>query len=217
MLPAMTLVGLLCESIWLVALTLIAIQFVLICLWSWRRTRPTGRAVRIGFAAIPLCLFLNVMVVTPREQIIVLCRDLAAFVDDGDVEAIARHLAPDIDVEGRSRDELLDRVRDVLTRHRVDQPRLFGFEVVLPDAETAVAVFDATCRIRSPDALYDWLRTRWRVRFRCAESDTGASHVAASATGTDWLVTQLEVLPTPLSPLRSLRELLTAGGAGSGP
>ena len=44
---------LLFESLWMLAAALAAVQFTLIAIWSWLRSRTAARAVCIGFAVIP--------------------------------------------------------------------------------------------------------------------------------------------------------------------
>lgn len=173
---------------------LVAIQFVLICIWSWRRHRLAARLVWVGFASMPLLGMLNVFVVTPREQVVQTCHDLADMLEGGDVVAIGRHLADDLVVEGRTKEQLLDRLGDVLTRRRVENLRLTGFSVEFSRPNVAEAVFDATCSVRPSGAIYDRLMSRWRITFR--------------RNGDSWRVCRVETLPAPFSPVRALRDLL---------
>lgn len=183
---------LLFESPWLLLALLVPIQFGLICIWSWRRSLLWARFVWIGFAAIPTLLLLSVVVVTPRERIIRLCCNLAAVVEAGDVAAIGKHLADDFEAAGFDRPEFLDRVEQSLTRYRVNNASLRGFDVAFPREGEGVAVFNAVCSVRSADAYFDRLASRWRVTFR------GRSR--------SWRVMKVEALPTPLSPIRDLRD-----------
>ena len=120
---------LLFESPWLLLVVLVAVQFGLIIVWSWRRSRLSARAVWTGFVAMPTLIALSLLVVTPRERVIGLCRDLASMVDAGDVAGIARHLAEDFDAAQMDRDAFLESVERSLTHYHVDDARLRRFEV----------------------------------------------------------------------------------------
>lgn len=171
---------------------LLAIQCAGVLLWSWRRTRLAARAVMVGFALFPALVLLNALIITPRERIIHLCRDLANMVDDGDVAAIDSCLAETFRAGKADRSRFLDRLRSRLTDYRVDDPRLRDFEVTFPQPDRAVAVFGARCRVRSSakriaaDAFLERLRSRWRLTFR--------------RTAERWLVIGVEALPVPFSP-----------------
>ena len=185
---------LLFERPWLLLVLLAALQFVLIAIWSRWRTRPCGRAVWIGFAAMPSLLTLSAVVVTPRERVIDLCRELASLVDLGDVDAVALLLSEDFAAGELDREAFLRRAKEKLTRFDVDDPRLRGFEVTFAEPGHAVVVFNAVCRVRSPDAYINQFPSRWRMSL--------------SSGGRAWKVTKLEALPTPFSPVRHMRELL---------
>ncbi len=173
---------------------LVAIQLALIAIWSWRRSRVWARIVWIGLAAIPMLPLVSVLVVTPREQIVGLCHDLAALVDEGDAAAIGPHLAGGFEAGGLDRVEFLERVERTLARYHVEDVRLHRFSVSFPREEEGVAVFDSACRVRSADAFLDRLTARWRVTF--------------GSRGALWKVTKIEALPTPLSPIRAVRDCL---------
>jgi hypothetical protein len=115
-------------------------------------------------------------------------------VDAGDVGGIARHLSDEFTAGGLDRVAFLDRVEDSLSQYHVDYPTLRHFETVFPKSNEAVVVFDVTCSVRSVDAFVDRLRSRWRLRLR--------------KDGQQWQVTEIEALPTPLSPIRSVRDWL---------
>ena len=181
---------LLLEKPWILLLILITIQFALIVIWSRLRSRLWGRAVWTGFAAIPLFVAVSVAVVTPRERIITICRDLAAMVDDGDITSIGEHLAEDFNAGGYGSEEFLQRLESRLTIYHVDNARLRGFEVTLSGRSEATAVFGAICSVRSADGFLDRLFTRWRLTVR--------------RNGQNWKVAQVESLPTPLLPFRDV-------------
>ena len=184
---------LLFESPYLLIPASLALQFILIALWSRRRRRWCARLVWLGFAALPLLLLVQHLVVTPREQIITLCRELAEFVEDGDLMAIRARLSPDLDAEGMARDELIDLAERTLTRHHVTNARLSGFDIKFSSDDLAIARFQASCEPVTEEAFMERLRTAWHLRLR--------------RTASGWEVIRIEMLETPFSPLSSLRQL----------
>jgi hypothetical protein len=185
---------LLFENAILLLILLVAVQFVMIALWSRWRTRAWTRVVWIGFILVVALPVLSVVVVTSRERVIGLCRDLAKMVDRGDVAGIGPHLANDFVAGGLGKDDFLIRVEQQLSQYRVDDPSLRRFETTFPGRGQAEVVFDASCTVRSVDNFVSRLPSRWRVRM--------------IARDRRWLLTQVEALPTPLSPIRDLRDCL---------
>lgn len=181
------------ESVGRLLIVLVAIQFALVVNWLWRRSRLATRVVWAGAALFGALVLLNTLLVTPRERIIRICRTLARMVEEGDVAAIEEILAGDFRAGQADRSRFLDRLQSRLTDYRVDDPRLWGFDVTFPRADQGVAVFDALCRVRSPDLFFDRVSSRWRLTFR------------NSAGG--WLVTGVEPLPAPSSPIRGWQAL----------
>ncbi len=185
---------LLFENAILLLVLLVAVQFVMIVIWSRRRTQVWARAVLIGFMLVVVLPLLSVMVVTPPERVIGLCRDLAKMVDRGDVAAIAPHLSNDFVAGDLGKDDFLVRVEQQLSQYRVDDPSLRRFETTFPSRVQAEVVFDASCTVRSVDDFINRLPSRWRVRMIAQDGR--------------WLLTEVEALPTPLSPIRDLRDCL---------
>ena len=171
------------ESLWLLAVAWVVAEFILIVVWSWRRSRRAAYCVYGGFAAAPLLFIASVLIVTPREQLIQLCMELSGYVDDGNVAAIERHLASDFEAGRLDRNGFIKRLEQSLSRYRVDDPRLRRFQVSFPEAHRGTVVFQASARVRSPDLVYDWIVSRWRLHCR--------------RTADRWQVIKLESLPTP--------------------
>ena len=169
------------ESLWLLAVVWFAVQFALVAVWSWRRTASTARVVWSGFAALPLLVALSASVVTPRERIVLLCKELGAFVDEGNVTAIGLRLTNDFALEDFDREAFLAHVERSLTEFHVDDPRLSGFGVELTEANHGTVEFHASARVRSPDLVYDWIASRWRLTVR--------------RVGDEWRVSRIEALP----------------------
>ena len=170
------------------------IQIALIGVWSRRRTRNGARAVWFSFGAMPVLMGISVLVVTPRERLITICHELEDHVEKDDAAGIGRYLDGDFEAAGFDRETLIDHVEKVFSRYRIEDVRLRRFEVTFPQPHVGLAEFDATCRVESPDLLYERLRSRWRVTFRRRENQ--------------WRVLTVKTLPTPLSPIRDLRDLL---------
>ncbi len=189
-----TITSLLFERVWLLILLLAVMLLASIVVWSRRRTRIWTRIVWGGFAAIPVLSLLSVLVVTPRERIIGLCRELAVLVDAGDVERIGRYLADDFAAAGLDREGFLARVEQRITHDHVDHARLRRFDVEFSRNDQALVVFDAVCSIRSADEYHDHVLSRWRLTFK------GRDRV--------WRVSKIEALPAPFSPIRNVRDWL---------
>ncbi|MBI4718690.1 MAG: hypothetical protein HY763_12860 [Planctomycetes bacterium] len=185
---------LLFESLWLLAAGAATVELVLIAVWSRRRSPGSARVATAGLAAIPLLMVISAAVETPREEVTAFCGELAMLVEHGDLAGIERRLAPEIEVGGLGRDELLARLKTTLTRYHVSDPHLHGFEVAVPRGAPAVARFDALCRVRGSELVYEWLPSRWRLTLR--RGDSG------------WLVAAIESLPVPPLNLEDPRDWL---------
>jgi hypothetical protein len=175
----------------MLAVAWVAAQFVLIAIWSWRRSRLWARTVWVGFVALPVLFTLSLVVVTPRERIIAACEHLAASVEAGDVSAIDQMLADDFEVEGLDRDAFIERVEQTLTRYRVRDISLRQFGVTFPRKDVGVVEFHATAHVRSPELVHDWLASRWRLTFR--------------RNGDTWRLTGIKSVPAPPLNLGELR------------
>lgn len=187
------IVRLLFESPFLLTPVWLVSQFILVALWSHRRRRWCARLVWLGFAALPALLILQHLVVTPREQIITLCRELAGFVEEKDLKAIRTRLSPDLDAEGMTRDELIGLAEWTLSRYHVTDARLSDFEISFAANGIGRVQFKATCGLGAEEESLERMRTAWRLRLR--------------RTATGWEVIQIEMMETPFSPLSSLHQL----------
>ena len=180
------------ESLWLLAIVWFAVQFVLIGVWSLKRTSTTARVVWGGFAALPLLIGLSVWVVTPEERLVQLCEELAEFVDEGNLTAIGLRLTDDFALEDYDRQAFLAHVERSLTQYRVDNPRLSSFGVKLSDAVHGTVEFHASARVRSPDLVYDWVPSRWRLTVRRVGDEWRVSRIEALSAGPPGLGNVLE-------------------------
>lgn len=189
-----TITSLLFERVWRLILLLAAVLLASIVVWSRRRTRIWTRMVWGGFAAIPILSLLSILVITPRERIIGLCRELAVLVDAGEIESIGTYLADEFVTAGLDRDEFLSRVELRITHDHVDHARLRRFRVEFPQVDQALVVFDAVCSIRSADEYHDHVLSRWRLTLNDRDGV--------------WRVSKIEALPAPFSPIRNVRDWL---------
>lgn len=180
------------ESLWWLAVVWFAVQFVLVAVWSWRRTSTPARVVWGGFAALPLLIGLSMWVVTPRERIVQLCEELAGFVDDGNIPAIDLRLTDDFVLENDDRQAFLARVKRFLTEYRVDDPRLSSFRLDLSDSDHGTVEFHASARVRSPDLVQDWVPSRWRLTVRQVGDEWRVSRIEALSVGPPGLGNVLE-------------------------
>lgn len=185
---------LLFESLWQLAAAWIAAQFLLVVIWSATRTDFWRRAVWGGFALGPMLLILSKVVVTPREGVEAVCRDLARAVDEGDLAPIRAALSPDFQAADLDAIRFMERVESVLSRVRVEGARLSAFSVTFPARSEAVAEFTASAHVRSEETFLEWLLSRWRLTFR--------------QSGDQWLVTGIETIRSPTLNLPGLRDLL---------
>ncbi|MCH7873329.1 MAG: hypothetical protein IID33_16660, partial [Planctomycetes bacterium] len=112
------------ERWWLLCGVLVVVELVCFAAWTRRRTTPAARATWISLAAVVVLPLVSHWVVTQRERIERLCRDMAHMIDVGDVQSLAIYLGEDFEAAGLDRDEFLSRVARALTRYRVDRPSL---------------------------------------------------------------------------------------------
>lgn len=172
----------------------LAVELAIVVVWSRRRTRGSTRIVVAGLLAMPLLITISIGVVTPGERIITICRELAHAVEQADVAGMDRRLDDDFEAVDLNRGAFMDRVERTLTRFHVQDAHLYRFSVTFPQPEMGVVEFNTSCFIDALDVTHQRLLSRWRVTFR--------------KTGRVWLVTRIEALPTPLSPIRNLRDVL---------
>lgn len=170
----------------------VLLQFVLIGVWSWRRTRAANRGVWIGLIALPVLLLLSTVIVTQREQITALCRKLTGHVERGEVRQIADHLDTPFEAAELDRNAFIERIEPALKRFGITNLRLSRFEFTFTGDDKATVELSATCNVRTADAFFDRVPSRWRLNL-------------VRRAG-DWYLTSVEAIPTPLSPVRNLRD-----------
>lgn len=188
------IVALLFENAVALAGILAVVVLLLLFRWANRRDRRSVRGLLVAVGVAVALPTLSVSVVTQREEVILACQAMALAVDDGDMGAIGEFLDESCVVGGLDRRGFLERLENVLTRFRVDQPRLRGFEVVVSSTSRAMAEFTTWAQIRSAEGMWDRVPTKWRVSLRCARET--------------WRVTGIESIPIPPLHLRTTNEWL---------
>lgn len=172
---------------------LIVVQFVLVRVWAARRTARTARTVWIGLAVAALLLVMQMLVVTHRERITIICRAMATAVEDGDVPAIASHVADGFDAEGYDKTAFVSRLKQTLTRVHVEDAKLSGFEVTVEGGRTARAVFTASARLIFPESVTYRSASRWELHFERVSGE--------------WRMVSLKPISTPTFPFSHLRDV----------
>ena len=177
----------------------LAVELAIVAVWSRRRTRGSRRVAVAGLLVMPLLMTVSFGVVTPGERIITICRELAHVVEQADVVGLDRRLDVDFEAVDLNRGAFVDRVERSLSRFHVKDAHLYRFSVTFPQPEMGVVEFNTSCFIDALDVTHQRLLSRWRLTFR--QSDRV------------WLVTRVEAVPTPLSPIHDLRHLTSRAAA----
>ena len=187
---SMSLRSILFESPLKLILLLLLVEFVLVQVWSRRRTPRAARVAVGGLVAIPVLLVIQFLVVTEQEQITRTCRLLAGTVGNADIAAFAARVSRDFSVTRGDRRwgkaELMEDLKSVLTQWDVQEERLSGFEIEV-DGDSAVANFRASCRLVSADILVPYHVSFWRLSFEKRRDVWRVTHVQrVSAGGEAW-------------------------------
>jgi len=182
------------ESLWLLVITWTVVQFILIAVWSWRRSPRSARVVWAGFIALPLMIVVSSLLVTNRETLIAICTELGAAVERGDVRAIGSRLHEECYAEGLDREEFLRRAEQTLIRYRINDVQLRRFEVTFPEENVGIVEFTAIAHVRSADIPYEFFTSRWRLTFR--------------KSADSWLAARIEALPSPQAGRPGLVDML---------
>lgn len=182
------------ERPWLVGLVLAVVVVVMARRWAVVGTRAAARDAWVTLGLAIGLLVLNVAIVTPRERITAICHELAAAAEAGDVQVIRGYVADSFTAAGVDRAAFMDQVESTLTRYHLEEAKVWSLDVVIGPSDTATAEFFGGARVIAADAFLDQVFARWRLTF--------------VRTAAGWRVSRVEVLPTPLSPIRSLDQVL---------
>jgi len=181
------------SSVYLIAIWSI-VEMALVTVWRALRSCRSRWAVWIGVAALPVLLVVQHWVVTERERVIDLCVEMGGKVEQCDVDGIGEHLAPEFESAGLNHTGMLAALRDRLVRYHAEEVRLVHFGTDFSDPDRPTITFDASCRVTTRDQILDRLRTRWRLTL--------------SRVGDAWMVSRIELLPSPGSPFSNLGDLI---------
>lgn len=181
------------ESPLLLIPLLIVGLYVLVYVWARRRTKGSGWAVVVGFAAAAMLVIVQMAVVTDREQLIDTCNEMGDLVEAGRISALAQFIAPEFDEAGLDREGFLDRVDRARIDYAVSDIRLSNFEVEV-DGSTATVRLAATCRVQAEGIIMDRQALRFELEFR--------------RSGDQWQVTSVERLRSGLGAVGRLRDVL---------
>jgi hypothetical protein len=169
------------------------VEFALLWIWARYRTRGARRAAWAGLVIGGLLLLMQTWVVTDREHLIRICREMATAVEEGDVDGVGRHVAKEFASGALNRGDLLDGLGRLLERLRIEEPWLWDFEVEVSRPDGSVS-FHALCRIVTADLIEGGQKSRWRLAFR--------------RVGDQWRVVDITPIPTTTFRFRSLDEIL---------
>ncbi|MFH0980090.1 MAG: hypothetical protein V2A79_00940 [Planctomycetota bacterium] len=192
----MTVQWLLFESRLALLALLFLVEFVLLWIWARWRTRRSRRLALGGLVAGGLLLALQPLVVTDRERIIAVCKEMAYAIEDRQIDRVGRHIASEFEVGSIDREALLGSLTRVLARVHVEKPRLSGFRVSVAGLE-ARATFQARCRVANSEFVQEGMLSGWELTFRKVDNR--------------WQVIAIKPLPTPMFPHHSLDQVLHAG------
>lgn len=193
----MSLRWLLLESRFTLAAVLVVVCFVVIWIWQRRRTRMTGRLAGACVVLSPLLLLLSVAIVTDRERIAAVCREMAVAVGSSKIDQVGQHISRSFQTASRNgmldRDDFLDVVRSALKRWDVEEERLSDFEIETR-GDRATVSFRATCRLVGPELMLPRHVSVWDLEF--------------SREGSGWKVVDVQPRRTAMMPVDSLGDLL---------
>ncbi len=168
-------------------------EFFLLSSWLRKRTPGSRKALLVGLLVCIVLPVIQKLVVTQREQVKNVCQELVDATEQGDVDAIARRVAPEFAVREIDRDRFLEGVKSVLTSSRVENPSMHSFKVTVED-DKAEVTFVVSCRIVTREGMEPGVVSSWRVIFQ--------------RVGEEWLLIYAEPKSTPLFPFDRLEQLL---------
>ncbi len=157
----------------------------------------TGRLAGACVVLSPLLLLLSVAIVTDRERIAAVCREMAVAVGSSKIDQVGQHISRSFQTASRNgmldRDDFLDVVRSALKRWDVEEERLSDFEIETR-GDRATVSFRATCRLVGPELMLPRHVSVWDLEF--------------SREGSGWKVVDVQPRRTAMMPVDSLGDLL---------
>lgn len=142
----------------------------------------------------PPLLLTSYLVETDREQIMRICRELAAGFEAEDDSVLREYLAPDFSSGRFGRADLIEALHGLWKRMAIHHPQLSQFRIAFGSDHESVVEFHAACRFESRDFHHPWVVTKWRLVFR--------------ASGHTWRLQFIEPIPFPPFNIRDLDAVL---------
>ncbi|MCP4248972.1 MAG: nuclear transport factor 2 family protein [bacterium] len=169
--------------------------FLLLVYWARRRTQAARRILAVGFAVAALLVVVQALVVTDRERLVQVSRDLADACRRADLEAFAAYVSPGFQSDPGAgtwdREALVGNLERILHRYQIEELSLRSFEFDL-DESPAVVRFAATCRIITTEQIIGHIFSRWELHFEPGPQG--------------WRVVNIRPIPTPMFPYRRLTD-----------
>ena len=145
---------------------------------------------------LTLCILLpavQMLVVTDRERIRLVCQAMVDATEAGDIEAIGEHVAPNFNVRGLDRKAFLDGVGKALNRTHVEDASLSHVEIEVA-GNRATVQFNVRCRVIAPQDVEYVPLSAWTAIF---ERHNG-----------QWQMIAVDPRSTPFFPFSRLEELI---------
>lgn len=151
------------ESPWKLGMPAAVVCGTLLVLW--RRTGSNGRRTAfLSAVGVSAGLFLlQTLVVTDREAIIALVRDLAEAVESSELDRIEAAIDDSYRAGGLQRQTVMPAIRARLSHYSVERPRLWNFRVEVRGDE-ATTRFQCLCDVRTEGALVSIL-SEWSLEL----------------------------------------------------
>lgn len=179
-----------------------------------RGTPATRRGILIVAAAAVLMLLLQWLVVTDREKLRTLVRDLVRAVDQGDVAAISERVAPEGVTLGRGsgattceKTSFVALAENGLQQYQIDEAGAGGFAFKI-DGDRATVDFRVTCDLRQARESQYRSVSQWKME--CCRTPGGwkLCGIPAASLGLPGLAS-MEILPQLRSFQRNVPGSLT--------
>lgn len=129
-----------------------------------RLTARSRRGIWLTVAVGALLVAVQTLVHTDRERLTEAVQAMARAVDEGDMDAFSRYVAPELTWRGGGRREFLDDVTSRLTTTQIDGARLSQVRASVT-GDTATVSFTAVCDLRNGRGDQDRVVSFWRLGF----------------------------------------------------
>jgi hypothetical protein len=144
--------------------TIIMVEAALATVWWFRPGRVESWVVVGGLVVGAVLLVVQHVVVTDREQIEQILRDLALAVDCEEVDTVLAAMDDRCDVDGMDKRQLAERLRSAFEHSDIDEVKILESDVTV-EGDTAKVFIRVHCRVRSPEVPYDYHLSAWDLRF----------------------------------------------------